>query len=128
MSDYHGRIMNIERDPSVVGQMVQCQPTAAYVFGHRDARHAAAEIVCEADKALREKDAEIARLREALGTFMEWWDTESAGPQYSADERRNAPDGEREWNLWWSNQLRLAALAPELGRAALAQVAEVGNG
>lgn len=81
----------------------------------------------DAEEVARKAVSQIARLREALGTFMEWWDTESAGPQYSSPLGRDGFDGEREWRAWWDNQLRLAALAPELGRAALAQVAEVGK-
>lgn len=84
MSDYHGRIMNIERDPMKVAS---APAGSAYFFGHRDARHAAAEIANDAQreiddtakklavakeiiKALRElhaaHEAEIARLREVL--------------------------------------------------------------
>jgi len=67
--DYHGRIMNIQ---CVVPTSV-IWPTS-YKFGHRDARHAAAEIACEAQ-------AEIARLREALEKLCEMAD-ESDGAQY----------------------------------------------
>jgi len=87
--DYHGRIMNIQ---CVVPTSV-IWPTS-YKFGHRDARHAAAEIALEAQReiddtgkklavakeiisALREihgdQAAEIARLREALTHIAEYW-------------------------------------------------------
>lgn len=86
--DYHGRIMNIEVD--VASMAAAGKPRSlrfAFKAGHRDARHAAAEIANEAQReiddtakklavakeiitALREvcatHDAEIARLREAL--------------------------------------------------------------
>ena len=100
---------------------------AGYVEANRHMKGELDDALEDARKYC-EAQGEIARLREALGTFMEWWDTESAGPQYSSPLGRDGFDGEREWRAWWDNQLRLAALAPELGRAALAQVAEVGNG
>ena len=86
--DYHGRIMNIEVD--VASMAAAGKPRSlrfAFKSGHRDARHAAAEIANEAQReiddtakklavakeiitALREvcatHDAEVARLREAL--------------------------------------------------------------
>lgn len=99
--DYHGRIMNIEQTPPAY---INNHPTDsrhnAYSVGHRDARHAAAEIVCEADKALREKDAEIARLREALEWLLSTVDRQT-----------------------WSMSRFHAA--KDKARAALAQVAEV---
>ncbi len=78
MSDFHGRVMNIECNMSAS----ICRPAEdtalAYKYGHRDARHAAAEIANEADRAIRDagaaiasKDAEIARLRDALAPFAE---------------------------------------------------------
>ena len=58
--DYHGRIMNIEcLPPARMNQHPVDPECSAYRIGHRDARHAAAEIACEAQ-------AEIARLREVL--------------------------------------------------------------
>ena len=48
MSDYHARIMNIP-----------CEKRGLYAQGHRDARHAAAEIVLEAQ-------AEVETLTKAL--------------------------------------------------------------
>ncbi len=60
-------------------------------------------------------------MADALRVFIEWCDSEKAGPQYSTADRRDSPTGEPEWRAWWENQLRLAALAPELARAALAK-------
>jgi len=60
--NYHGRIMNIERDPMLVAGA----PTdAAYFYGHRDARHAAAEIASKADAEIDRLRAEIALLTDA---------------------------------------------------------------
>jgi len=60
--NYRGRIMNIERDPMLVAGA----PTdAAYFYGHRDARHAAAEIASKADAEIDRLRAEIARLVDA---------------------------------------------------------------
>ena len=54
MSDYHGRIMNISAtvpDEVLNGTgSVRIETSLAYKLGHRDARHAAAEIAIEADK------------------------------------------------------------------------------
>jgi len=73
--DYHGRIMNIEcLPPARMNQHPVDPECSAYRIGHRDARHAAAEIACEAQ-------AEIARLREALEKLCEMAD-ESDGAQY----------------------------------------------
>lgn len=58
MSDYHGRIMNIQHR--------RIAAPHNYVEGHRDARHAAAEIAAEADAELAAFKAERDRLREAL--------------------------------------------------------------
>ena len=52
MSDYHARIMNIPANGKEMD-------STAYRMGHRDARHAAAEIALEAEN-------EVERLREAL--------------------------------------------------------------
>ena len=125
--DYHGRIMNIEVD--VASMAAAGKPRSlrfAFKAGHRDARHAAAEIANEAQReiddtakklavakeiitALREvcatHDAEIARLREALQTVVDAADT--------------APP---------IKVIAYISLAVEKARAALAQVAEVPNG
>ena len=63
--DYHGRIMNIEVD--VASMAAAGKPRSlrfAFKAGHRDARHAAAEIALEAQ-------AEIARLRAELARVAE---------------------------------------------------------
>jgi chromosome segregation ATPase len=53
MSNYHGRMMNI---PTTGRRSV------AYREGHRDARHAAAEIASEADAEIASLAAEVAEL------------------------------------------------------------------
>ena len=57
-SDFHGRIMDL-----TAGMVPKARDRASdYLLGHRDARHAAAEIASEADRRL-----EVAqRLAEAL--------------------------------------------------------------
>jgi hypothetical protein len=56
MSDYRDKTMNIQPPkPSEKGN----SPGVEYKLGHRDARHAAAEIACEAD-------AELTSLRDKL--------------------------------------------------------------
>ena len=63
---YEQRIMNIPakwdgpRGPDAT----------AYLEGHRDARHAAAEIVLEADAEITRLRAENERLREALSSIV----------------------------------------------------------
>ena len=65
--DHHGRIMNIEcLPPARMNQHPVDPECSAYRIGHRDARHAAAEIACEAQ-------AEIARLRDALTKIVDAW-------------------------------------------------------
>lgn len=57
----HGQIMNLPQcDPGL-----EADPQRAYKLGHRDARHAAAELALAAD-------AEIERLREALTRIAKW--------------------------------------------------------
>jgi len=103
--DYHGRIMNIGINPSSAGQCSQCQPMAAYTFGHRDARHAAAEIALEAQ-------AEIARLREALEKI--------AKGRTGLDPE----ESDAEWRAYWAS---LCIDYRGTARAALATVEGVGK-
>jgi hypothetical protein len=69
MSDYHGRIMNI--------------PTtewgASYKHGHRDARHAAAEIALEAAAEVRSLRAAGEEALHQLVILNGLWATESPG-------------------------------------------------
>ena len=86
--DYHGRIMNIEVD--VASMAAAGKPRSlrfAFKAGHRDARHAAAEIANEADATIAAKAAEIARLREALTSLLGakcWEDDIAASAQARA--------------------------------------------
>jgi hypothetical protein len=57
--NYHDRIMNLLAGrPSSLAQ-----PERAYKEGHRDARHAAAEIAIEADRIIAEQQQELERLQ-----------------------------------------------------------------
>jgi len=68
MSDFHGRVMNIQCNMSAS----ICRPAEdtalAYKYGHRDACHAAEEIANEADAAIAAKDSEIENLRYELAS------------------------------------------------------------
>lgn len=59
--NYHGRMMNIQADANKPHAT-----TLVYLYGHRDARHAAAEIAAEADMV-------IAELLNALEEVMRWF-------------------------------------------------------
>jgi hypothetical protein len=65
---YHGEIMNIPCDAGMAGTD---NVLLAYLHGHRDARHAAAEIANEAD-------AEIAKLKARIRELTEWRPMETA--------------------------------------------------
>jgi hypothetical protein len=54
----HDQMMNLPADPKVLAQM-EGSPKGFYLLGHRDARHAAAELALSADEQIR-------KLREAL--------------------------------------------------------------
>lgn len=72
MSDFHARVMNIQAVEMCKGKSgADRVRNLCYKEGHKSARHAAAEIANEADAAIAAKDAEIARLRDALAPFAE---------------------------------------------------------
>lgn len=59
-ADYHGRIMNIPLSGNfLLGKPVGLLDKAAYLEGHKDARHAAAEIVLGAAARIRELEQRI---------------------------------------------------------------------
>lgn len=53
MSDYHGRIINLPINWQTLMTLESDRARLVYKIGHRDARHAAAQIAIEADQ-LRE--------------------------------------------------------------------------
>ena len=59
MNNFHGRMMNI-RDGADGADSIE------YKRGHRDARHAAAEIANEADNRIAELEAQLAAARAEL--------------------------------------------------------------
>ncbi len=63
MSDYHGRIMNLQIDKKQ-GAFDDRTPKEilAYKAGHRDARHAAAELAIAADRRIEAAEALAAAL------------------------------------------------------------------
>jgi hypothetical protein len=67
MSNYHGRIMNVDYRRSGEKLMfADSSETMAYKEGHRDARHAAAEIAGEAEEEIDELKGELAKKNEAI--------------------------------------------------------------
>lgn len=79
--DFHGRMVNIPSPVDAIQGMAQQaiaevdwdEPEAAanaaeraYRYGHRDARHAAAEIANEADHRIRALEARVNELESAL--------------------------------------------------------------
>ena len=61
MADLHGKIMNLQLDPGYEGPHVPHMK-----LGHKEARHAAAELAAGYDSRISELEAERDRLREAL--------------------------------------------------------------
>ena len=73
--DYHGRIMNLRSNPDAVSD--------TYMTGHRDARHAAAEIATEADRT-------IAALVDALENLLKVHECEGGTRYHAGDIARAA--------------------------------------
>ena len=63
MSDLHAKIMNLPCDPDGAGYNPEGPRARAYKLGHKDARHAAAELASEVERQLAEAQAEIERMR-----------------------------------------------------------------
>lgn len=59
-------------------------------------------------------------LLEACETFAEWLGREESGFA-RAGNKRDTPEGEREWRDWYNENLRLCALAQDQARAAIAR-------
>lgn len=58
-------------------------------------------------------------LLEACQTFAEWLRREDEG--LPAGIERGTPEGERQWRIWWHENLRICNLAQEQVRAAIAK-------
>jgi len=89
MSDFHGRILNLQID---VEKQVGVRDVAAnfgevYKIGHRDARHAAAELALEADRRTEAAKAVLAA--------VESWMAGESGPLFTLWE--NAEIGSYEY-------------------------------
>lgn len=110
--DYHGRIMNIAASLETIERHLLARPDTAYRIGHRDARHAAAEIALEADAKLAAKEAKIARLREALANLAAYPLEEFGIDETDRDNKR----------LFGANDWRLVVGDVRAARAALAPV------
>lgn len=71
MSNYHGEIMNITagRNAVIEDSLITAGVTTtvtAYNYGHRDARHVAAEIAAEADQRIAELEAQLAAAKQRI--------------------------------------------------------------
>jgi hypothetical protein len=124
MRDLHNAIMNIPCKETVFASDLQ---KAAYQFGHRDARHMAAELSLEHDRELREwmeacrvavrrasvQDSEIADLRKRAHC----WDMiyamiaalHEAGVDCTSDEATNAYI-----DVWKRQKARIEELEAQL--------------
>lgn len=84
MSNYHGKVMNIRIDDEKLIDARDCAPDrdSVYRYGHRDARHVAAEIANEADTEIADLQTEIERLRAGGCT------RDQGATQYCAEAQR----------------------------------------
>ena len=91
MSDLHQRIMNMSMPTTAPN-------SSAYRLGHREARHAAAEMVLAAADRIEALEAEVERLRADVRIVV----TNIGGPRdptnnagwWAAVDRLRAPGGE----------------------------------
>lgn len=82
MSDLHGQIMNIQVTSAGIGNGVEegmrldndieSKLALAYKIGHRDARHAAAELACAADTRIADLLSILVDLRESAMYWSEY--------------------------------------------------------
>lgn len=80
---FRARVMNVPVREDVKRDL-EGHPKGFYLLGHKDARHAAAEIAAEADAQIA---ALIARLREAEARRVPW----NMQPQIAGDEAGREP-------------------------------------
>lgn len=93
MSNYHNQIMNIQMpEDGRIKYNLDEQPditdVIAYKFGHRDARHAAAEIAAQADEEIDSLKVANSELRGQLD--REWSSAHGAENQLAAANQRIA--------------------------------------
>lgn len=96
--NYHGQMINIRIEPGAWDQAVGANTELTYRMGHRDARHAAAEIANEADGAielltgkiimLKAAQSALAAERDALKTLTTDLLAENAGLKDKIDRLR----------------------------------------
>ena len=118
--DYHGRIMNIEVD--VASMAAAGKPRSlrfAFKAGHRDARHAAAEIANEAQREIDDTAKKLAVAKEIITALREvcaTHDAEIASLRAALDRLLCATEGHD-----------VCPYAKAEARYVLAQVAEAGK-
>jgi len=125
--DYHGRIMNIEVD--VASMAAAGKPRSlrfAFKAGHRDARHAAAEIANEAQREIDDTAKKLAVAKEIITALREVCATHDA----EIARLRDRLDSALSQSALFGDALhaiinRCEGMANRIARAALAQVAEV---
>lgn len=87
MGNYHAQMMNIttERNAVIEDDLAAAGVTTtvtAYNCGHRDARHAAAEIANEADQRIEELEAKLAAANQRIAAL----ESELENARAAADE------------------------------------------
>ena len=82
MSNYHNKIMNLAASREKQRLASSESASSAYLYGHRDARQAAAEITIEADQRIAELEAQLAaanaRIKQ-LEACVAYWEAEAQG-------------------------------------------------
>ena len=87
MSDFHGRMVNIQITPESSLNLRDDTARSLYKLGHRDARHAAAEIANEADRQIEELMSRLGRLQGMAETLREQQDETQKMLDHVADDR-----------------------------------------
>jgi hypothetical protein len=90
--DLHGQIMNIHSRDDDDLNAEYSDRRIAYKSGHRDARHAAAELAVDADQRIEALSAQVEALR-ADAERLDWLDTQGELGGYPGDAMPS-------WKTW----------------------------
>lgn len=103
-SNFHGRMMNIPTDRRKLmdASTEACDRPRVYEYGHRDARHAAAEIANEADARIAALEAQLAAAQERERIFR------AEADYYLAYIYRGIFEDERERGEFEDDAIRIA--------------------